>query len=192
VYSITTGKPSFSYTGHTQAVLALAWSPDGNQIASGAADGTVRVWNATTGSTSVTYSRHTSAVNAVAWSPDGNHIASGGADSTVQVWDAATGFPLYTYPGHSGAVNTIAWQSGPQLLSGQGSRIASGGDDATVQVWSFGRATTIRHRQATALQGELLIYRGHTGPVTSVTWAPDGQHIASGSEDGTVQVWRAM
>ena len=43
-----------------------------------------------------------------------------------------------------------------------------------------------------ALQGELLIYRGHSGPVTSVTWAPDGQRIASGSEDGTVQVWQAM
>jgi len=45
---------------------------------------------------------------------------------------------------------------------------------------------------AMALQGELLIYRGHSGPVTSVAWALDGQHIASGSEDGTVQVWQAM
>jgi len=67
-------------------------------------------------------------------------------------------------------------------------RIASGGADATVQVWSFGKASN----QAMALQGEILMYRGHSGQVMSVTWSPDGQYIASGSEDGTVQVWRAM
>jgi WD40 repeat protein len=190
ICSATTGNISLYYTGHTQAVLTLAWSPDGKHIASGGADGTVRVWEATTGITSVTYSLHTAEINAIAWSPDSKHIASGGADSTVQVWDASTGLPLFTYLGHSGTVNAVAWPSGPQLFTGL-SRIASGGDDSTVQVWSFGRANTMRHRQALALQGELLIYRGHTGPVTSVTWAPDGQHIASGSEDGTVQVWQA-
>ncbi len=110
----------------------------------------------------------------------------------MQVWDAATGLPIFTYLGHSGAVNAVAWQRGAQLFSGYNSRIASGGDDDTVQVWSFGKANTIRHRQLMVLQGQLLLYRGHSGPVTSVTWAPDGQHIASGSEDGTVQVWQAM
>ena len=196
VRSAISGVLLSTYIGHKQAVLTLAWSPDGKFIASGSADSTVKVWSATTGSTSVTYSLHTAEVNAVAWSPDSKHIASGGADGTVQVWDAATGLPILTYLGHSGAVNAVAWQRGPQLPAGYNSRIASGGDDATVQVWSFGGVSTmvniIEHHQVMALQGQLLLYRGHSGPVTTLTWAPDGQHIASGSEDGTVQVWQAM
>jgi len=169
-------------------VLTLAWSPDGKHIASGAADGIVKVWDASRGQTSVTYRGHTAAINAVSWSPDSSQIASGGTDGTVQVWDAATGRSLFTYRGHAGAVNAVAWQVGARLLPGPEARIASGGDDHTVQVWSIGPASN----QAWALQGEILMYRGHAGPLTSVTWSPEGQYIASGSGDGTVQIWRAV
>ena len=192
VRSATTGGLFFTYTGYAQAVLTLAWSPDGKHIASGGAGGIVQVWNATTGRTYVTYSGHSAEVQAVAWSPDSRQIASGGADGTVQVWEAATGRPLFTYRGHAGGVNAVAWQGEPLLLPGHEARIASGGADATVQVWSFGRAVNRRHEQVMALEDEILMYRGHSGQVTSVTWSPDGQYIASGSEDGTVQVWRAM
>lgn len=186
------GKILDTYPGNTQAVLTLDWSPDGKHIASGGADGAVQVWSATTGQTSLTYVRHSASVYAVSWSPDSKLIASGGADGTVQVWDAATGRTLFTYRGHSGAVNSVVWQRGPFLSSWNEAFIASGGADTTVQVWSFGMIGDTKNLLAMALQGELLIYRGHSGPVTSVTWAPDGQHIASGSEDGTVQVWQAM
>ncbi len=189
VRSATTGNLLFTYRGHTQAVLTLAWSPDGKHIASGGLDGTVQVWNAATGYTQVTYRGQVKGVNAVAWSPNSRLIASGGADGTVQVWDVATGRTLLTYGGHVGGVNTVAWQAGSLLLPEYGSRVASGGDDATVQVWSFGKAG---NTQEMALEGEILIYRGHTAQVTSVTWAPDGQRIASGSADGTVQLCRAM
>jgi WD40 repeat protein len=192
VRSATTGGFSFTYTGHTQAVLALAWSPDGKYIASGGADDSVQVWDASTGHTYVTYSGHTAPVYAVAWSLDGKHIASGGSDGSVQVWDAATGRTLFIYRGHTGGVNAVAWQTGSSLLPGDEARIASAGADATVQVWSFGKGRNSQGRQAMVLEGNVLMYRGHSGSVTSVTWSPDGQQIASGSEDGTVQVWQAM
>jgi len=192
VLSATTGEDLFFFPGLTQTVLALAWSPDGTHIVAGIADGTVQLWSATTGQIALTYSRHSASVYAVSWSPDSKLIASGGADGTVQVWDAATGRPLFTYRGHAGAVNTVAWQRGPSLSSWQEAHIASGGIDATVQVWSFGMVGDTKSLLTMALQGKLLMYRGHSGPVTSLTWAPDGHHIASGSEDGTVQVWQAM
>jgi WD40 repeat protein len=36
-----------------------------------------------------------------------------------------------------------------------------------------------------------LIYRGHTGAVYTLSWSPDGKHVASGGKDGTVQIWDA-
>ncbi|MFL5655896.1 MAG: protein kinase domain-containing protein [Ktedonobacteraceae bacterium] len=192
VRSAMTGGLFVAYSGHVQAVLALAWSLDGKHIASGGADGSVQVWDASTGHTYVTYSGHTAPVYAVAWSLDGKHIASGGSDGSVQVWDAATGRTLFIYRGHTGGVNAVAWQTGPSLLPGNEARIASAGADATVQVWSFGKGRNTQGQQAIALGGNVLMYRGHAGPVTSVTWSPDGQQIASASEDGTVQVWQAM
>ncbi len=198
VRSVVTGGLFFTYTGHAQAVLALAWSPDEKYIASGGADGLVQVWNAATGYTHVTYYGHSAEVHAVAWSPDSQQIVSAGTDGIVQVWDAATGNTLFTYRGHSGGVYAVDWQPGPLPLPGHAPRIASGGADATVQVWSFGKAAYTNYpnysnyRQGMVLQGNVLMYRGHSGQVTSVTWSPDGRLIASGSEDGTVQVWRAM
>ncbi len=76
------------YRGHTHFISGIAWSPDGQRIASASGDGTVHVWNAATGRTQYSYRSHTGAVLAVAWSPNGRLIASGGDDGTAQVWRA--------------------------------------------------------------------------------------------------------
>ncbi len=198
VRSTTTGNLSFTYKGHALAVLTLGWSPDGQRIASGGADGTVQVWDASTGNTNVIYQGHTAEVYAIAWSPDGRQIASGGADGVVLVWEAATGRTLFTYYGHTGVINTVSWRPSQLPSTGQVPIIASGGNDATVQVWypalEAGNGSTGvegAFHQAMALGSKTVIYCGHSGPVTSVTWAPDGQRMASSSEDGTVQIWQA-
>lgn len=192
LWHVPTGKPYFTYRWHSQTILALAWSPDGKYIASGGGDGIVQVWNALTGVRQVNYSRHVGAVNAVSWSPDSKYIASGGADSVVRVWDATTGETLFTYHGHTDSVNAVAWQREPKSLSGKATRIASGGADTTVQVWSFGLSRNAKGREEGFLQGKILLYHGHSAQVTSLAWASDGKRIASSSEDGTVQLWRAM
>jgi len=160
------------YRGHTQAVTAVAWSPDGKHIASGSYDCTVQVWDALTGRNAFIYRGHTLYVYAVAWSPDGRRIASASYDRTAQVWDAASGGHVLTYPGHAAPVTAVAW-------SPDGRRIASGGADDTVQVWD---ATTGEH---------VFTYPESPGAVTAVAWSPDGRCIASGSWGQTVQVWDA-
>src|SRR6266699_6272806 len=122
------GTTILTYHGHINFVNAVAWSPDGNYIASASSDRTVRVWNAFTGKTLLTYGGHSDEVTTVAWSPDGTRIASGSADNTVRVWDIISGTTLLTYTGHTSAVQTVAW-------SPDGTRLASGGFDRTVQVW---------------------------------------------------------
>jgi WD40 repeat protein len=76
----------YTYRGHTDHVVTVAWSPDGTRIASGSNDGTAQVWDAANGGNGYTYRGHVGRVNTVAWSPDGTRIASGSADQTVQVW----------------------------------------------------------------------------------------------------------
>ncbi len=70
-------------------VTSVAWSPNGERIASGGVDGTVQVWDARTGQPLHTYTDpEDSPIASVAWSPDGERIASSSGDGTAQVWQA--------------------------------------------------------------------------------------------------------
>ena len=75
-----------TYHGHVSQVQALAYSPDGQYIASGGYDWTVQVWESATGVLRFLYQGHTGVVRDLAWSPNGKDIVSCGDDGTVQVW----------------------------------------------------------------------------------------------------------
>ena len=162
-------KPLFTYTGHSDLVWSVAWSPVSERIASASADATAQVWDASNGG-HLDVHRQSDTVYTLAWSPDGRRIASAGYDKTVQIWDPTFGDNFYTYTGHSSWVWSVAW-------SQVGNSIASAGGDKTVQVWN---AASGQH---------MYTYHGHTGNVYAVVWSPDGKLIASASNDGTVQVW---
>ena len=164
------GATLLSYTGHNDFVDAVAWSPNGQFIASGSWDGTVQVWDAHTGAIVTIYRGHSDAVDALAWSPDGQYIASGSWDGTARVWNPFTGALQVLYVGHSDAVSALAW-------SPDGQYIASGSWDHTVQVWYARTGETLR------------IYKGHSEFVDAVAWSPNGQYIASGDRNNTVNVW---
>src|SRR5712692_3845768 len=73
----TSSTALLTYSGHSDAVLSLAWSPNGKYLASGSNDTTVQVWNATTGKRTLIYHGHKTGVTTISWSPDGSRIASG-------------------------------------------------------------------------------------------------------------------
>jgi WD40 repeat protein len=99
---------------HSDWVKSVAFSPDGQRIASASRDCTACVWDATTGEIAAgPFTGHTSDVNSVAFSPDGQRIASSSYDRTIRVWDVATG-QIVTDPftGHTAWVVSVSFSGG--------------------------------------------------------------------------------
>jgi len=159
-------------TGHDGAVNAVAYSLDGNMLASASADTTVRIWDMRTGEEMTTpLLSDNGAVNSVAFAPDGESVASGTEHGVVCVWSLMSGTVApQKLQGHSAAIFCV-------LYSQSGSHLASSSADKTVRLWS---ARTNQH---------LAVLRGHTAAVHTLTFAPDGLTLASGSEDQTIQLW---
>ena len=141
-------------TGHTDGLTSVAFSPDGKRSPPAVDDRTVKVWDAPPDRRS-SPSRGTPVhVNSVAFSPDGNRIASGSWDKTVKVWDAATGRRSSPSRG-----TRQCQQRGVQPRR-QPTRQRQ--RDKTVKVWDA------------ATGQEILTLKGHTDPVNSVAFSPDG------------------
>jgi WD40 repeat protein len=156
-----------------QGDSAVAFSPDSKVLASGSADGTVRLWDVESHRLlGRPLYAHQDAVQALAFSHDGKMLASGGADQTVRVWDVARREPLgEPLRGHGGPITSVAFSPNGKIL-------ASAGTDAPVRLWDL---------DGSQFFGEPL--RGHAGAVWSLAFSPDGKTLASGGGDWTVRLW---
>jgi WD40 repeat protein len=199
-------------TGHSEAVLALAVTPDGRRAVSASADRTLRVWDLETGETLRTLSGHTYWVTAVAVTPDGRRAVSASEDQTLRVWDVETGETVRTLTGHASGVSDVA-------VTPNGRRAVSASDDETLRVWDletgemlrtitrhaylvFAVAVTPDGRRAVSASWDqtlrvwdlesgrtLRFLKGHTKKVCAVAIAPDGRHAISASMDQTLRLW---
>ncbi|MBW4493569.1 MAG: hypothetical protein KME26_10895 [Oscillatoria princeps RMCB-10] len=108
-------------------VSSVAVSPDGQVLASGCQDGSVKLWDLKTGQVQRILLGHSLAVNCVAISADGKVLASGSGDKTVKLWNAHTGELLQTLEDHAERVAAVAF-------SPDGKTLVSGSQDETVKV----------------------------------------------------------
>ncbi len=164
-----------TFRGHSGMVHAVAISPDGQLVASGSSDNTVKVWQVRTGkllrNLGRWFSGHSSMVQTVAFSPNGEILATGSWDETIKLWLINSGKLIRTVTGHVNCVNSLAFSPNGQLL-------ASGSADSTVRLWQV-----ISGREIGTLTG-------HTDSVWSVAWSTNGEIVASGSADYTIKLWQ--
>jgi len=157
-------------TGHSKQVYSVAISPDGQILASGSVDNTIKLWSLSNGKPLRTLSGHSSKVRSLAISPDGQKIVSGSWDGTIKLWNLQTGQLLKTLSGHTDGVLSVA-------ISRDGQTLASSSADKTIKLWNLQTGQLLR------------TLSGHSGWVYSVAISPDGQTLANGSDDRTIKLW---
>jgi WD40 repeat protein/tRNA A-37 threonylcarbamoyl transferase component Bud32 len=204
---------------HTAPVNSVAFSADGEVLASGSEDGTVTFWNTATGTARLTLSRENSSVRSVTFGGRGKRFAIACADLTVKVWDV-------TNPKQPRLLQAVPRAGTIAALSHEGNLLASGGQSSPVKIWAPETGRLVRKFQpdvealclafrpdgqwlATGGWGEAAggIWNVADGrrraplpesvgnPVYALAFRPDGEYLATGGQvpsvatEGAVRVW---
>ena len=159
-----------AFTETFDGICTVVFSPNGDLVAAGTANGEIRLWQVTSGTPILTCKEPTDWVYSVAFSPDGKILASGSDDYNIRLRDTNTGHLLNTLQGHTSRVWSVTFSSDGKLL-------ASGSEDQSIRLWEVSTGQSLKTLQ------------GHAGPIRSVAFSPDGSMLACGSQDKSVWLW---
>jgi WD40 repeat protein len=166
-------EPKVKYTirGHTNGVVAVAFSPDAKLLATGGKDKSIRVWDMQTGDR-IERILHRAEVYALAFSPDGKVLASGGRDGAVTLWDTGKEYEaIRTSTGMGNSVVRLAF-------SPDGESIAAVGHESSI-VPVFEVSTGKKRFEL----------KGHSRDVRVALFSPDGKRLITGSADSSIRLW---
>jgi WD40 repeat protein len=159
--------------GKEKYVFGLAYSPDGRLLASGEANGVIRLWDVASGTCIRELpARSVGAIVCLAFCSDGRRLAAGCGDHAVRVWEVESGRLLRTLSGHTAQVECVAYHP-------EGDRLATCSFDGTVRLWDLSSGRCVR------------TLAGHQGSVHAIAFSPDGRALAFGGWDCTLRVWDA-
>ncbi len=165
--------------GHWSDVDDIAWSPDGNYIASASYDGSARVWDAKTGKQLRCFDQGSTIKTCIGWSPDSRKLAWGSAmdEAALRVWNRDTDKIAIVY-GHLGSIWAVAWShDGKYVATGSIHHAELPRELGNVRIWDVETLESVA--QFTSAYHAL-----------SVSWSPDDKllGVADSSGDGRV-IW---
>jgi hypothetical protein len=163
-------EPRAILSGHQGPIWSVAFAPDGQTLATGSDDTTLRLWDAATGKEKAALSGHGSAVFAVAFAHSGKFLVSGGGDGTLRLWDMETRKEQRTLPHRGGNVRRV-------VISPDDKTVATGGSAQDVELWDL-NTYKMRHTLSR-----------HHGTILAIAFAPDGETLATGDASGNIQFW---
>jgi hypothetical protein len=185
LWDVTTdkGQPTFterkSFRAHEGGVLAVAFQPGGQLLATGGRDGKAKLWDAATGDFRAEFVGHSERVLTVAFSPDGRLLATGSMDRTVKLWDVDGRKELATLPGEEGgSVTSLAFAPRDRRLAA-GTEVWEG-HAAQVRLWDCG----------VPARPTVVAFHEHGGRhLSALAFAPDGKTVATACQDSIGRVW---
>ena len=170
VWDAETGKEIKVLKGHSQAIRALLFIPNTNQLISAAADNLIRIWEFDTWENIKTLQGHTNTVMSISLSFDNTRLASSSADQTIKIWEIESEKCLMTYEGHNGWIHAVDYNSDFNI-------IASGGQDKILRIWNSETGDCI-----------LEINKFKCG-ISDVSLSRDGNLLVSGAGEDDIRIW---
>jgi WD40 repeat protein len=154
---VSSGEMIRSLKGHIYTIYDLAFSADGERLASASHDGTVRIWHVATGETLHVLKGHSAPVHAVAWHPNGKLLLSGSMDKTARLWSTISGTATAVLREAKGEVMTVGWRP-------DGNVVAVASYDRTIRLYDTA--------------GKLIYqWPGLANEVMSLKFSPDSKRL---------------
>jgi WD40 repeat protein len=177
IYEAGTGKVLRRLGDHPDLITGVAWSPKGNRLAAVVQNRGVVVWDPLSGKQlqKLPVAQPESFPGSVCWSPDGANLAISRLDLAIVVWNLASNHQE-VLRGHSGShISFVCWSPDGQRLAS-----AERGWNGTIKIWSVRAKTDLPFFDTAA-----------SSPLTDAAWSSDSALLATGHEDGSIQIWDA-
>jgi WD40 repeat protein len=197
IWDTKTKKLTAVLKGHRSWITAVAYSPDGNLLATASFDGTAVIWDASSGNQIRTLRGHQHGVKDVGFSPDGQRLFTAGGDGNLKVWDVVSGKQTLSTMAHKGGVWGAQFSPDGKLIATAGWSDVPDGEQKEVR---HGTRIYITYSPSVNPLGEMKLWDASTverkaflgaepSGIYSVAFSPDGTQLATAYSRGTVKLW---